>query len=790
MEETTEKEIKSPTNQVKISDVIFTTLRRWPWLILSIALFVGAAVFYILRTPPVYTRSASIVIKSSSTGNSISDISAFSEMGLVQTSSNINDEINKLQSPDVMDEVVRRLGLDKSYSTEGRFHREILYGSSLPVTIDFPTLTESESGSATIDIDGKGSITLSDVTLSGERVTLPNSGRVIPGDTIRTAQGNIVVNLTGRGSAKNATIYVNKQPLSSATAQFIGEFGVALKSNSGNTINLTATDYSPERAVDLLNGVIAVYNEKWLQDRNQVSVSTANFINERLAVIESELGGIDKDIASYQSEHLIPNIQQAASMYMSENQEASSQMLNLNNQLQMTRYLRNYLGSASGKNEILPANTGIGNTAIEGQIGQYNSMMLDRNQKIANSSETHPIVADLDNRLSAMRASIVSSLDNQLKALETQMRNLQSSKSTTTSQLAAAPTQANYLLTVERQQKVKESLYLFLLQKREENELSQAFTAYNTEVIKRPSGSSAPTAPVRDKIILIAFVIGLALPFGVTYLIESTNTRIRGRKDIDGLSIPFLGEIPDDKPKKGERQESRVVVKQGKRNVVNEAFRVLRTNLGFLTGSTKGNVVMITSFNPGSGKTFIAMNTAVSLAIKGKRVVVIDGDMRRCSTSVYIDTPETGLSNYLVGETDRLSDIIYSDSLIPGLSVIPVGTIPPNPTELLESPRFAELIKTLKADYDYILIDCPPVEMMADAQIIETLVDRTIFVIRAGLFERAMLPELQRLYDQKKYRNMTLVLNATAAEGSRHGYKYGYGYGYGYGNYSHYTKKD
>ena len=596
MEETTEKEIKSPTNQVKISDVIFTTLRRWPWLILSIALFVGAAVFYILRTPPVYTRSASIVIKSSSTGNSISDISAFSEMGLVQTSSNI--------------------------------------GSSLPVTIDFPTLTESESGSATIDIDGKGSIMLSDVTLSGERVTLPNSGRVIPGDTIRTAQGNIVVNLTGRGSAKNATIYVNKQPLSSATAQFIGEFGVALKSN---TINLTATDYSPERAVDLLNGVIAVYNEKWLQDRNQVSVSTANFINERLAVIESELGGIDKDIASYQSEHLIPNIQQAASMYMSENQEASSQMLNLNNQLQMTRYLRNYLGSASGKNEILPANTGIGNTAIEGQIGQYNSMMLDRNQKVANSSETHPIVADLDNRLSAMRASIVSSLDNQLKALETQMRNLQSSKSTTTSQLAAAPTQANYLLTVERQQKVKESLYLFLLQKREENELSQAFTAYNTEVIKRPSGSSAPTAPVRDKIILIAFVIGLALPFGVTYLIESTNTRIRGRKDIDSLSIPFLGEIPDDKPKKGERQESRIVVKQGKRNVVNEAFRVLRTNLGFLTGSTKGNVVMITSFNPGSGKTFIAMNTAVSLAIKGKRVVVIDGDMRRCSTSAYID---------------------------------------------------------------------------------------------------------------------------------------------------------
>ncbi|MDE7026085.1 MAG: AAA family ATPase, partial [Paramuribaculum sp.] len=641
MEETIENTPKTTSAaQVKISDVVFLTLKRWPWLLLSLVVCVGAAVLYVLRTPPMYTRSASIVIKSSSNGNSISDIGAFAEMGLVQTSSNINDEINKLQSPDVMNEVVKRLGLYESYSIDGRFHKELLYGSSLPIDVDFTTLLDDESGSATVKIGKDGRITLSDVVFNGTKVQLPNNGVVTPGDTVRTQAGNIVVNLTGRGEAKGLTVYVSKSTLQAASATFLAKFAVNLKDKSGNTINLVATDYLPERAVDLLNNIIAVYNEKWLEDRNQVSVSTANFINARLAVIENELGNVDSDIASYQSEHLIPDVQQVASMYMSENQATSAQILELNNQLQMTRYLRKHIGSEVAKNEILPMN--LGSPAVESQITQYNDMVLERNQFAANSSETHPKVTDLDSRLASMRSIILSSLDNQITTLETQMRNLQTSKAGTTARIAATPTQANYLLSVERQQKVKESLYLFLLQKREENELSQAFTAYNTEVIRRPSGSNAPTTPVRDKILMVAFVIGLALPFGVTFLLESANTRIRGRKDIESLNIPFIGEIPDSKPKKGQSATSRIVVKAGKRNVINEAFRVLRTNLGFLSQKDGSNVIMVTSFNPGSGKTFISMNMAVSLAIKNKRVLVIDGDLRRATTSAYINSPEPG----------------------------------------------------------------------------------------------------------------------------------------------------
>lgn len=779
----------SDLNQIKISDIIFITLKRWPWLLLSIVVCVGLGWVYVERTTPIYTRSASITIKDKESGGTAPE--GFSKIGLFQSNSSVTDAINSLTSPDIMAEVVRRLNLDMNYSVSGPWHPETLYGSNLPITLSCPTMLDTESLSAEIDIKADGHYKIKDLKINDRDVNLPTKSNPVLGDTIITSDGPIVVAATPylkKGQSYN--INVNRTPLRTAVAHYSSHLSVTQRQES-NTINLVTTDVSTQRAEDLLNSVISVYNEQWIENRNQVAVSTSNFINERLAVIERELGNVDQDISNYQSEHLIPNVQQAASMYMSENQAVNAQILALNNQLQMTRYMRSYLANESNKNSVLPANTGINNSTIEGQINTYNSTMIERNNYVANSSETHPVVMDLDSRLAAMRAAILSTIDNQIVSLNTQIQNAQSNKSRTTALLAANPTQAKYLLSVERQQKVKESLYVFLLQKREENELSQAFTAYNTQIISHPHGSNVPTSPQRGKILMMSFIIGLVLPFGFTFLRETLNTTVRGRKDIEGLSIPFLGEIPTSPAAKGEKTTGRVVVRQGKRNVINEAFRVLRTNLGFMSSRSNGTeTVMVTSFNPGSGKTFLAVNLGISLAIKGKRVLIIDGDMRRCSTSEYVDKPKRGLSDYLAGAIDDIHSLIVADTISEGLSILPVGTIPPNPTELLEGERFSEMVKNLKGLYDYIIIDCPPVEMMADAQIVSSVVDRTIFVIRAGLMERAMLPEIERLYEGKKYPNMCVILNATAAKGSRYGYKYGYGYGYGYGNYSHYTSAE
>ncbi len=777
---------------VNIVDVLYTTLKHWPWILLSVFLCCGVTLFYLLRTPSVYTRSASIIIKDDNRRRAgSSEFSAFADMGIIKSKTNIYDEINKLYSPNIMTEVVKRLNLDMSYYKEGKFHKELIYGTQLPVKLEVPNIMENASLSAVINVDKKGMYTLSDIVYNGEEVALPKKPVPTPlGDTLRTSAGFMVVDKTPYARENEEyTIYVNRIPLKTATGIFRGELSINLKSEDGSTINISVTDQSTQRAEDLINALISVYNEKWMENRNQISVSTSNFINERLSVIEEELGHVDQNISSYQSEHLIPNVQQAASMYMSENQATTAQIMELNNQLQMTRYMRNYLAEEAHKTDVLPASSGIKGGTIEGQIAEYNSLMLKRNQYAANSSETHPIVMDLDAQLAGMRAVIISTIDNQIVALDTQIRNLQSSKNRTTAQIAANPTQAKYLLSVERQQKVKESLYLFLLQKREENELSQAFTAYNTEVITSPTGSNAPTAPQRERTMMIAFVIGLIIPFGVTYLLEMSNTKVRGRKDLENLSVPLLGEIPNHKPGKKEKivDGVQIVVKQGKRDIVNEAFRVLRTNIGFISSKEqKCTAMMITSFNPGSGKTFIAVNLGISLSLKGKKVLVIDGDMRRASTSAYIQNPETGLSNYLVGEENDVQKLIVADTIIPGLSILPVGTIPPNPTELLESSRFSEMVTNLRQNYDYIIIDCPPIELMADAQIVEQLVDRTLFVIRAGLLDRSMLIELERIASEKKFKNIGIVLNDTLVEKSRYGYKYGYSYGYGYGHYGKY----
>lgn len=781
--------------QVNITDIILLTLRRWPWIVLSLAVCLGAAIFYLLRTPPVYTRTASIVIKDESKGASVSsEVDAFSNMGLLQTHSNINDEVNKLQSPDVMEEVVKRFNLDRSYYVNGRFHKEIIYGPQLPIVASFPSLMENGSASARIDVGEDGNYSLYDLKFGDEDASVVGRNKVALGDTVQTSGGPVVVSRTPYYKEKQSyEIFVSRIPVRSAVAKYSAELTVALKSDKGNTINISVTDQSIQRAEDLINGVISIYNENWIDNRNQISVSTSNFINERLGVIEGELGNVDQDISSYQSEHLIPDVQQAASMYMSENQAASAQILDLNNQLQMTRYMRSYLTNEANRSTVLPANSGIGNSSIEGQIAEYNALMLQRNQYAANSSDTHPVVMDMDAQLAGMRSAIISTIDNQVIALNTKIKNLQSNKNRTTAQIAANPNQAKYLLSVERQQKVKESLYLFLLQKREENELSQAFTAYNTQIITRPTGSNAPTAPSRSKILLVAFVIGLIIPFGVTYLLETTNTKVRGRKDIEDLSLPFLGEIPTIPGTKKSKKDDgpKVVVKQGKRDVVNEAIRVLRTNIGFMSSKDHGcSVIMVTSFNPGSGKSFLTVNLGISFAIKGKKTLVIDCDLRRASASAFVDSPAKGLSNYLVGEVTNVKDVIVSNTITDGLSVLPVGTIPPNPAELLELPRFADMVNALRADYDYILIDCPPVEMMADAQIVGSVTDRTIFVIRAGYFERTMLPEVERIYNEKKFKNMAVVLNATPSDATHHGYRYGYGYGYGYGNYNHYTSNE
>lgn len=788
--------VSKADDSIRIQDIGYLCLSKWYWFVISLIVCIGIAGLYLLKTPLVYTRTASLLIKQESKGQSLSgDVgTSFSDLGLFQSNTNVNNELVSLQSPAVMYDVVKRLHLEVDYSTEGSFYPQVRYGQNLPLTVSFAGLADNETAALTVEAVRPQGVKLTSFEHNGEKV----DGEVVGAlnDSLVTPIGKIVVRPAAdyvEWQKKVEPLSVSRSDLSSTVARYSSGLSVALQSENTTIVDLTFKDVCIQRAEDILNTVIAVYNENWIKDKNQIAVSTSMFINDRLGVIEGELGHVDENISTFKSENLLPDVQAASQLYMTERSQAQSQILTLNTQLSMARYIRNYLTANSSRNQLLPSNSGLESANIESQISEYNNLQLQRNNLVANSSERNPLVVDMDESLRSMRRSIVSSVDNLITTLNTQIHSLEKSDQRATEHIAANPSQAKYLLSVERQQKVKEALYLFLLQKREENELSQAFTAYNTRVITPPTGSMVPTAPQKKNILLIAFVIGLIIPVVIILLKEMMNTKVRGKKDLENLTVPFIGEIPlYGKVRRsglfGKKvaplTESKIVVKEGSRDVVNEAFRVLRTNLEFVSGENeKGQVILMTSFNPGSGKTFLTVNIAATLAIKGKRVLAIDGDLRRGSTSVYVGSPHHGLSNYLAGKVQRIEDVIVPASEAIHFDVLPVGTIPPNPTELLAGERFQALLAELRTRYDYILIDCPPIELVADTHIIGKYVDQTIFVVRAGLLERSMLSELQRIYTEHKFKNMVVLLNGTEGSGSyRYGYHYGYGSNYYYGN--------
>ncbi len=772
---------------INVKDIMQQIVARWYWFALSIVVIMGIAGIYILSTPPTYTRTASILIKTDSKGKTNSDAGVLGNVDIFQTNTNVNNELVAMQSPAVMYDVVKRLHLDVNYATEGNFYRKVLYGQTLPYKVTFLDLGDNETASFTIRFDGN-KMRLTDFVRNGNT---ENEDKEIPAQVnqpVSTPIGRILIKPTSSApQTGDQPLYVTRTSLQSATSAYLSRLAVALQGEETSIVDLSFNDVCPQRAEDVLNTLISVYNENWIKDKNQIAVSTSMFISDRLNVIEQELGHVDENISSYKSAHLLPDVQAASSLYMSKSSETSAQILDLNTQLSMAKYIRNYLTTQSNQKQLLPANSGIQNANIEQQISEYNSLLLQRNNLVTNSSEENPLVIDMDHSLKALREAIINSIDNHVITLNTQLSSLERSEQQTTERIAANPRQAKYLLSDERQQKVKEALYLFLLQKREENELSQAFTAYNTRVITPPSGSASPTAPVKTQILLIALIAAIALPTLVIVLINVMNTTVRGKKDLETLDAPIAGEIPAyGKKRHGlfkQKQEEthHIIIKENSRDIINEAFRIVRTNLEFMTGSSdKGTVIMTTSFNPGSGKTFISINLAASLAIKGKKVLAIDLDLRRASLSQYVPHTQTGISNYLAGQENDLSAIItHIGQEKQTFDLIPVGVFPPNPTELLFSKRLSDLIEHVRTQYDYIFIDCPPIDIVADSAIISKLADMTLFVVRAGLMERNMLPEIDKRYHGGKFPKLSVILNGTEATNGRHGNSYSYQYGYG-----------
>lgn len=760
---------------LNIVDLFMYLASQWKWFLLSILICGGIAWYNYARAPLVYFRSATVIIKDPSNKASTSGLDRFDNF---INKVNVANEILQFRSKKLMREVVQRVHADVSYQIKDGLRSNELYNES-PVLVSLPDALPEQSFSFTMTLKDAKTVTLSD--FSG--IEAKPSYEVALNDTVAIIEGmNVVVTATNylRDSWLNTPIRVQKLPVESMVNYYKNALGIQQEEEEASILTLALKDSSPARAEDVLNTLITVYNEEAIKEKNQVAVNTANFINERLIIIERELGNVESNLESFKQRNQIVDIASSAGMYMTESQKYNADAMELETQLRLANFIKDYLTDPGKETDLIPSNTGISDMNIENQISLYNAAKLKRDHLIDDSSVNNPVVQELNNSLRAMKQSIIRAVDNMIVSLNVKRNDAQNREMRAQDRVTAIPTKERQMLSIERQQKIKEALYLFLLNKREENALSQAMADNNARVIDGAEGSNAPISPNRNRILLLGLLVGIALPGAVCLAILFMDTRVHGRKDIEGVtSVPYLGEIPLDKEAMKDHRRKVMAVKEQGDDIVSEAFRILRTNMAFLSKKDKpAQVITFTSFNIGAGKTFIARNLSMSLAYMKKRVVMVDLDIRKGTLSRHFGHYHVGVTNYLSDNTVKVDDIIQHQE---GFDLIPAGILAPNPAELLMDNRLDELMNELRTRYDYIIADNVPVGLIADATIANRIADLTIFVVRAGKLDRRQLPDIEKLYQEKKLKNMALVLNGANPERHGYGYSYGYGYGYGYG---------
>lgn len=752
------------SGEFNIRTILDVLLSKWYWFVLSVLVCVGLAYVFLQTVPTVYNRTAVVMIKKQSNTED-----AFIEKQLFNQNYDVNNEMQIFKSRTLMAEVVRRLSLDREYSLEKGLKRKVLYKDS-PLWVEYPDSVLSQSISFTV-------IPVSQTTyrLTGFPDNPDWETEGTYGQAIQIPGGKIIVNWSqGVGDGwLEIPVQVACIPVESAIASNLAALEVDLAEKNSTLLALKYQDTNPDRGDAILNTLIDVYNDEAIHDKNQIIQNTAVFINERLAIINEELGGVDSDIENFKKSNRLIDVASEAGIFVVDRSRYEQEEIELSNQIELTKLIRDFLLDPMKEWQLLPANSGIMDTGVDGLVAEYDALLLQRN-KLKERGDRSPVVKEKEAALKALRVTILKVLDNLKNALSYKLADVQRLQSRANSRIATVPTQEKYVLAVERQQKIKEELYLYLLNKREENALSMVTADSNLRVIDPAYGTGI--AGANGMVILFAaFLAGLAIPGLIFYLQPMLDVTVRGRKDIaDNLTIPFLGEIPY-------RHTKKIASGKYSRDGVSEAFRIVRTNMDFMLKKKDGaQVVMMTSANPGAGKSFISLNLAISLSQTGKRVLLLEMDIRKGSEKDPDGHVLPGITNFLSGREKEVERLIRPYKDIEGLDVMTSGPIPPNPSELLLTSCLDQLVDGLRERYDYILIDTVPYGLVADAQIISRVADLCIYVIREGVMDRRQLPDVECLYTENKLPNMSVLLNDVRIKHAGYGYGYGYGY-YGYG---------
>lgn len=753
-------------------DVIEMILRKWYWIVATVVVCLAVAALYVSRQQPQYKRTAVILVKSDKNSKS-SGFDLMSVQGAF-SGAGVDNELYMLRTSMIVRQVVERLHLDIDYSVDGTLRDYPLYKYK-PFNVNF---INDFSGTVRLTFNTVDSSSYKIIAINGKSVSITAQY----GETVDAGGEKIVVNpepeylhlFTGK------EIDVTRYSVDAATSMYKGGISTALASENTTLVAITCQDTSADRASDILNTLVDVYNQSILQDKNNITTNTARFLDDRLVVISRELGEVENELTEFKQRNSLVDLSSSASQYLTESFKVRSEALSLETEIAVAQSIKEYLADDTRAGQLIPNVSGVGDSGVQSQIESYNELVLQRNRLLSNSGENNVVIRNMDVNLAAMRETISGAIDNYISSLNVRLKSAKGVEKNLLDNIHSVPDQEKIALGIMRQQNIKETLYTYLLQKREENALQMAVSETNIRKVEEPLGPYVPVAPVKSTYYILAVIIGLVAPLGVIILIMLFNTSVRNRHDIEeGTTIPIIGEIPFSEG----RDTDKVIVTEQSSNRMAESFRMLRANMTFIAKDAQ--VLMFISTIPGEGKTFVSRNIAATLAFSGKRVILVDTDLRKRTQSLLVnDGSKLGLSHYLAGQTDDIRDYIVHHTY-GNVDLLPAGAMPPNPSELLMSDRFDRAIAELRRMYDYIILDNVPAQAVADASVVNRVADMTIYVVREGVLDKRALPDIEKLHREKKFRNMCIVLNGCKLSSKG----FGYGYGYSYGYYSDNKKK-
>ena len=789
--------------QIDFRALLFKYIIHWPWFVGAVLLCLVGAWFYLHLATPIYNISATVLIKDEKKGGGAGLSSELEDMGLsglMTSSKNIDNELEVLRSKTLVKEVVNQLGLYITYKDEDEFPAKGLYKTS-PVQVSL-TPQEAEKLNAPMMVE----MTLQPEGSMDVNVTVGEKGyqkhfeklpAIFPTDEGTLAFFQAVDSVTLQDGTRvpqiekdvrHITATINK-PMRVAR-DYCKSLSIAPTSKTTSVAVISLKNSSLQRGQDFINQLLEMYNRNTNNDKNEIAQKTAEFIDERIGIISKELGSTEANLESFKRDAGITDLTSEAQIALAGNAEYEKKSVENRTQISLVNDLRKYL--RGNEYEVLPSNVGLQDAALIGAIERYNEMLIERKRLLRTSTENNPTIVNLDTSIRAMKANVQATLEGTLQGLMITKESLDREASRYSRRISNAPGQERAYVSIARQQEIKAGLYLMLLQKREENAIALAATANNAKIIDEAIADDIPVSPKRPMIYLIALVLGIGIPVGIIYLVELTKFKIEGRADVEKLtSVPVVGDIPltDEKNDKN----GSIAVFENKNNLMSETFRNIRTNLQFMLDNDQ-KVILVTSTVSGEGKSFVSSNLAISLSLLGKKVVIVGLDIRKPGLNkvFQLSNKEKGITQYLSNPETDLMELVQPSDVNKNLFILPGGTVPPNPTELLARNGLDRAIETLKKNFDYVILDTAPIGMVTDTLLIGRVADLSVYVCRADYTHKAEYTLINELSFEKKLPNLCTVINGVDLKKRKYGYYYGYGkygkhygygkrYGYGYG---------